>query len=62
VSQPVCSDGVTIDTTQATVSEVVVKDAVTVEGVIKDETSGEIYIVNRNRELEQVIDPSPYCM
>ncbi|XP_053401094.1 uncharacterized protein LOC123523194 isoform X2 [Mercenaria mercenaria] len=62
VSKPVCSDGVTIDSTPATVSEVVVKDAVTLNGILKDETTGDVFLLKKNREIEQINAPSQDCI
>ncbi|XP_053398434.1 uncharacterized protein LOC128556766 [Mercenaria mercenaria] len=60
-SKPVCSDGVTIDVMPAVVSEVVIKDAVTASGLIKSDVNDTVYILHRNRELEEVRLPSNKC-
>ena len=60
-SKPVCSDGVTIDDLPAIVSEVVMHDAVTANGLIKSVLNDTVYVLNRNRELEKVANPTKYC-
>lgn len=60
-SKPVCSDGVTIDSAPAVVSEVVVHGAVTASGLIRDSSNNKVYILHRNREIEEVTDLSNYC-
>ncbi|XP_060572684.1 uncharacterized protein LOC132730723, partial [Ruditapes philippinarum] len=56
--KPVCSDGVTVDDTPAVVSDVVIQNAVTTEGLVKSVTDETVYILYRNREL--VIGPLAY--
>ncbi|XP_060580924.1 uncharacterized protein LOC132737608 [Ruditapes philippinarum] len=60
-SKPVCSDGVTIDDTPAVVSDVVIQNAVTTEGLVKSVTDETVYILYRNRELVQVENPPEIC-
>ena len=60
-SKPVCSDGVTIDIIPAIVSEVIIHDAVTASGLIKSDVTNMVYVLNRNRELEEVANPSKTC-
>lgn len=60
-SKPVCSDGVTIANLPAIVSEVVMHDAVTAKGLIKGDVTNTVYVLNRNRELEKVVNPSKTC-
>jgi hypothetical protein len=60
-SKPVCSDGVTIDILPAIVSEVILHDAVTASGLIKSDVTGTVYILSRNRELEEVSNPQKVC-
>jgi hypothetical protein len=60
-SKPVCSDGVTIDDTPAVVSDIVIQNAVTTEGLVKSITDDTVYILYRNRELVQVENPSEIC-
>ncbi|XP_060604506.1 uncharacterized protein LOC132757271 [Ruditapes philippinarum] len=60
-SEPVCSDGVTIDNLPAAVSEVILHDAVTANGLIKSDATDTVYVLNRNRELEEVANPSKTC-
>ncbi|XP_060577218.1 uncharacterized protein LOC132734491 [Ruditapes philippinarum] len=43
------------------VSEVILHDAVTASGLIKSDVTDTVYILNRNRELEEVSNPSKVC-
>ncbi|XP_053401015.1 uncharacterized protein LOC128557569 [Mercenaria mercenaria] len=60
-SKPVCSDGVIIDAIPAVVSEVVIKDAVTANGLVKSDVNDTVYVLHRNRVLEEVELPSNVC-
>ncbi|XP_053400999.1 uncharacterized protein LOC128557566 [Mercenaria mercenaria] len=60
-SNAVCSDGVTIDIIPAVVSEVVIKDAVTANGLVKSGVNDTVYILHRNRVFEEVELPSNIC-
>ncbi|XP_053390115.1 uncharacterized protein LOC123523221, partial [Mercenaria mercenaria] len=59
--KPVCSDGVTIDIIPAVVSEIIVKNAVTADGLVKSYENEIVYVLHRNRELEKVLLPSQIC-
>ncbi|XP_053400998.1 uncharacterized protein LOC128557563 isoform X2 [Mercenaria mercenaria] len=59
--KPVCSDGVTIDVIPAVVSEIIVKNAVTANGLVKSDENETVYVLHRNRELEKVLLPSLIC-
>ena len=60
-SKPVCSDGVTIDDTPATVSQVVVQNAMTTSGLVKSDASDKVFLLSRNRELVEIERPSKRC-
>lgn len=61
-SKAVCSDGVTIDNLPAVVTEVVIKDAVTDQGLLKDSPTGNIFVLSKDREIESVQNPSMSCL
>jgi hypothetical protein len=64
-SRPVCSNGVTIDTTPALISEIVVENAVIASRLLKDIDTEKVYFLNRNRELKEVresIEACRYCI
>jgi hypothetical protein len=60
-SKPVCSNGVTIDSTPAEISEVVVEKAVVASGLLKDIDTEKVYFLNKNRELEEITGPPEAC-
>uniref|UniRef100_A0ABM0MJ98 Uncharacterized protein LOC102806247 n=1 Tax=Saccoglossus kowalevskii TaxID=10224 RepID=A0ABM0MJ98_SACKO len=59
-SNPVCSDGITIDTSPPTLSEIVIDDAIIKAGVIKD-GDGNVWMVNTTRYRHQVVNVSDEC-
>ena len=59
-SDPVCSDGVTIDTVVPSISEVVVKDAKTTRGLFKDDTDN-VWLLHHDRVVEKIDNPSAAC-
>ncbi|XP_069132408.1 uncharacterized protein [Argopecten irradians] len=59
-SEPVCSDGITIVTTVPNVVEVVVKGGKVKGGVVRD-SEDQVWILNRNRTRNQVMDPTTDC-
>ena len=60
-SDPVCSDGITIDTTMPAISEVVVEGAVTPKGLLKD-SSDNVWVINNERIIEKIETPSSTCL
>lgn len=60
-SDPVCSDGITIDTTKPAISEVVVEGAITPKGLLKD-SSNNVWVIKNERIIEKIETPSLTCM
>lgn len=60
-SAPVCSDGVTIDTTPPTIQEVYIANINTAGGLVKD-GSDNIWFIQNNRYRFQIESPSAGCM
>ena len=60
-SDPVCSDGVTIDKAVPSISEVVVEDARTTGGLYKDGTDN-VWLLHHERIVEKIDNPSVACM
>ncbi len=59
-SDPVCSDGVTVDTTPPGVSEVEVRDSRVMEGLVKTSDNG-VWFIDIHRRRSQVVTPSSSC-
>ena len=61
-SDPVCSDGVTIDSSVPGVKEVVVKDSLITGGLVTDSTQTSFYILGSNRVRRLISNPTPDCV
>ncbi|KAK2161992.1 hypothetical protein NP493_1549g00001, partial [Ridgeia piscesae] len=59
-SEPVCSDGVTVDTSAPEIHEVSVENSWTKDGLVKDST-GHVWYIDRNRFRVLVEQPSDSC-
>ncbi|KAI0242789.1 hypothetical protein LSAT2_011095 [Lamellibrachia satsuma] len=59
-SRPVCSDGVTVDTTAPEIHEVSIENSWTRDGLVKDST-GSVWYIDRNRFRVPVDQPSESC-
>ncbi|KAK2158684.1 hypothetical protein NP493_1763g00001 [Ridgeia piscesae] len=59
-SEPVCSDGVTVDTTAPEIHEVSIENSWTKDGLVKDST-GHVWYIDRNRFRVLVEQPSDSC-
>ncbi|KAK3099491.1 hypothetical protein FSP39_005250, partial [Pinctada imbricata] len=57
-SDPVCSDGVTIDTSVPSVKEVKIEGSRVKGGLIKDSTSSNYYVVGEDRDLRIISNPT----
>ncbi|XP_067663316.1 uncharacterized protein [Haliotis asinina] len=60
VSDPVCSDGVTIDTTPPSVSEVAVRDSRVMEGLVKS-SDNVVWYIDAHRRRTLVVNPDVRC-
>jgi len=60
-SQAVCSDGITIDNSPAELSEIVVSGAIVQPGLMTDMVSNDVYLLHRNREVQQLYDVPQAC-
>ena len=60
-SAPVCSDGVVIDTSVPDVSEIVVGQAKVSRMLLKDKLSTCVYLLDNNREIVTVDNPTAEC-
>ena len=61
-SDPICSDGVTIDTSTPGVREIVVNDAHIMGGLIKDGTQSNYYILASDRTRRIIPNPTAECV
>ncbi|CAC5386466.1 unnamed protein product [Mytilus coruscus] len=61
-SEPVCSDGVTIDSSVPGVKEVVVKDSLITGGVVKDPDNVDYYILGPDRVRRLIPNPTADCI
>ncbi|XP_052067298.1 uncharacterized protein LOC127706680 [Mytilus californianus] len=61
-SEPVCSDGVTIDSSVPGVKEVVVKDAVITGGLVTDVNQTSYYILGSDRIRRLIPNPTVDCV
>ncbi|XP_076113973.1 uncharacterized protein LOC143082259 [Mytilus galloprovincialis] len=61
-SEPVCSDGVTIDSSVPGVKEVVVKDAVITGGLVTDVNQTSYYILGSDRVRRLIQNPTADCV
>ena len=59
-SEPVCSDGVTVDTSAPEIHEVSIEKSWTKDGLVKDST-GHVWYIDRNRFRVRVDEPSDTC-
>jgi len=59
-SEPVCSDGVTVDTTAPEIHEVSIENSWTKDGLVKDST-GQVWYIDRNRFRVLLEHPSDSC-
>jgi len=60
-SAPVCSDSVVIDTSVPDVSEIVVGQAKVSRMLLKDKLSTFVYLLDNNREIVTVDNPTAEC-
>ena len=60
-SDPVCSDGVTIDTMMPIVSEVVIEGAITQEDLLKD-SSNNVWYLSRRRIIQKLENADSSCL
>ena len=60
-SVPVCSDSVVIDTSVPDVSEIVVGQAKVSRMLLKDKLSTSVYLLDNNREIVKVDNPTADC-
>ena len=60
-SEPVCSDGITIDSSVPGVTEVVVKDSLVTGGLITDATRTNYYILGSDRMRRLIQSPTTNC-
>ena len=61
-SVPVCSDGVTIDSSVPGVKEVVVKDSLITGGLVIDTTQANYYILGSDRVRRLISNPTMDCV
>ncbi|CAC5360413.1 unnamed protein product [Mytilus coruscus] len=61
-SDPVCSDGVTVDSSVPGVQEIVVENSQITGGLIKDSTSTNYYILGSNRMRRLIPNPTAVCV
>ncbi|KAK3101903.1 hypothetical protein FSP39_007221, partial [Pinctada imbricata] len=61
-SDPVCSDGVTVDTTVPAVEEVTIEGARIKGGLITDSSSSAYYVVGENRVRRLIPNPTSECI
>ncbi|KAK3100189.1 hypothetical protein FSP39_015958 [Pinctada imbricata] len=61
-SDPVCSDGVTIDTSVPSVKEVKIEGARVKGGLIKNSSSSTYYVVGEDRNRRLISNPTPDCI
>lgn len=61
-SEPVCSDGVTIDSSVPGVKEVVVTDSIITGGLVKDQDTLKYYIIGPERIRRLIPNPTADCM
>ncbi|XP_071123173.1 uncharacterized protein [Mytilus edulis] len=59
-SDPVCSDGVTIDTSVPSIEQVTVENAIIMEGLIKD--TSKYYILGSDRNRRLISNPTTECI
>ncbi|XP_071088930.1 uncharacterized protein [Haliotis cracherodii] len=59
-SDPVCSDGVTVDTTPPSVSEVAVRDSRVVEGLVKS-SDNDVWFIDAHRRRTLLVTPDNSC-
>ncbi|XP_071084119.1 uncharacterized protein [Haliotis cracherodii] len=59
-SDPVCSDGVTIDTTPPSVSDVAVRDSIVVEGLVKSSDNA-VWFIDAHRRRTLLVTPDNTC-
>ncbi|XP_046561789.1 uncharacterized protein LOC124270793 [Haliotis rubra] len=59
-SDPVCSDGVTVDTTPPSVSEVAVRDSRVMEGLVKS-SDNTVWFIDAHRRRTRVVNPDGSC-
>ncbi|XP_063399976.1 uncharacterized protein LOC134684607 [Mytilus trossulus] len=61
-SDPVCSDGVTIDTTEPTIKEVTVDNTVVKGGLVTDVAKTNYWILSSDRTLRLIPNTTPDCI
>ena len=61
-SDPVCSDGITIDSSKPGVKEVVVKDSRITGGLVTDTTNTFYYILGSDRVRRLISNPTADCV
>lgn len=61
-SEPVCSDGVTIDSTVPGVKEVIISDAIITGGLVTDVNQSDFYILDSDRYRRTIKDSTPDCL
>jgi hypothetical protein len=61
-SVPVCSDGVTIDSSVPAVKEIVVKDSLITGGLVTDTTQTNYYILGSDRVRRLIPNPTAACV
>ncbi|CAH1249044.1 SCARF2 [Branchiostoma lanceolatum] len=59
-SPPVCSDGVTVDVTDPSLTAINIYNLSVRPGVVKD-TDGDVWLINQRRHRVLVLDPPPQC-
>ncbi|ESO88609.1 hypothetical protein LOTGIDRAFT_165393 [Lottia gigantea] len=59
-SQPVCSDGVVIDSTRPIVSEIFIDQARIEAGLVSNDRK--LYYINNRRQIHQIQNPDPDCL
>ncbi|XP_070573738.1 uncharacterized protein [Ptychodera flava] len=60
-SNPVCSDGVTVDASEPIITDVVVDDIYIKAGLVND-GNGTVWFIDENRERKRVLHASEACM
>ncbi|XP_070573758.1 uncharacterized protein [Ptychodera flava] len=60
-SNPVCSDGVTVDASEPIITDVVVDDIYIKAGLVQD-GNGTVWFISENRERQRVLNASEACM
>jgi len=61
-SEPVCSDGVSVELTTVTVKEMTIENSKIKGGLIKDPGNTDIWILGNDRYRRRVNDTTPECL